>query len=82
MFELPTATGTFCPDFFAELNGGRVLLAEYNSEHLVEHEQQKKNVGERWEEKSGGKALFLWAVKKDEHGRVVHRQLQDKLDKQ
>ena len=30
---------------------------------------------------SGGKALFLWAVKKDEHGRDVHRQLQDKLAK-
>jgi type III restriction enzyme len=27
------------------------------------------------------KALFLWAVKKDEHGRGVHRQLQDKLAK-
>jgi hypothetical protein len=34
---------------------------------------------ERWEEKSGGKALFLWAVKKDEQGRSVHRQLRDKL---
>jgi type III restriction enzyme len=79
MFGLPTATGTFYPDFFAELLDGRVLLAEYKGEHLVEHEQQKKNIGERWEEKSGGKALFLWAVKKDEHGRDVHRQLQDKL---
>jgi type III restriction enzyme len=79
MFGLPTATGTFYPDFFAELNDERVLLVEYKGEHLVEHEQQKKNIGERWEEKSGGKALFLWAVKKDEHGRDVHRQLQDKL---
>ena len=85
MFELclglPTATGTFYPDFFAELNDGRVLLAEYKGEHLVEHEQQKKNIGERWEAKSGGKALFFWAVKKDEHGRDVHRQLEDKLGK-
>ena len=30
---------------------------------------------------SGGKALFLWTVKKDEQGRDVHRQLQDKLAK-
>jgi type III restriction enzyme len=81
MFGLPTATGTFYPDFFAELNDGRVLLVEYKGKHLVEHEQHKKNIGERWEEKSGGKALFLWAVKKDEHGRDVHRQLDDKLGK-
>ena len=79
MFGLPTATGTFYPDFVAELQDGRALIVEYKGEHLVEHEQQKKNIGERWEETSGGKALFLWAVKKDEHGRDVHRQLQDKL---
>jgi hypothetical protein len=36
-------------------------------------------IGERSEETSRGQALFLWAVKKDEHGRDVHRQLQDKL---
>jgi type III restriction enzyme len=81
MFGLPTATGTFYPDFVAELNDGRVLLAEYKGEHLIEHEQQKKNIGERWEETSHGEALFFWAVKKDEHGRDVHRQLQDKLAK-
>ena len=81
MFGLPIATGTFYPDFFAELHDGRVLLVEYKGEHLLEHEQQKKNIGERWEEKSGGKALFLWAVKKDEHGRNVHGQLEGKLTK-
>jgi hypothetical protein len=48
---------------------------------VIEHEQQKKNIGERWAETSCGKALFFWAVKKDEHGRDVHRQLQDKLAK-
>jgi len=50
-------------------------------EHLVEHEQQKKNIGGRWESQSGGKALFLWAVNKDAQGRDVYRQLQDKLAK-
>ena len=78
---LALATGTFYPDFFAKLNDGRVLLVEYKGEHLVEHEQQKKNIGERWESTSGGKALFFWAVKKDEHGRDVRRQLEDKLGK-
>jgi hypothetical protein len=79
MFDLPPATSTFHPDLFGELKDGRVLLVENKGEHLVEHEQQKKNIGERCEEKSGGKALFLWAVKKDEHGRNAYRQLQDKL---
>jgi type III restriction enzyme len=81
MFGLLITTGTFCLDFFAELNNGRVLLAEYKEEHPVEHEEQKKNIVERWEETSKGEALFLWAVKKDEHGRDVHRQLQDKVAK-
>ena len=57
--------------FFGVLDG--------QGEHLIEHEQQKKNIGERWEETRGGKVLFLWAVKKDEQGRDVRRQLQDKL---
>ena len=57
------------------------MVADYKGEHLIEHEQQKKNIGERWEEKSGGKALFLWTVKKDEHGCHEHRQLEDKLAK-
>ena len=82
MFGLPTATGMFYPDFFAELNDGRVLIVEYKGEHLIEHEQQKKNIGERWAEQSSGEALFFWAVKKDEQGRDVHRQLEDKLAKQ
>jgi len=81
MFGLPTATSTFYPDFSAKLNHGRIMLSEYKGEHQIEPEQQKKNIGERWEEKSGGKALFLWAVKKDEHGRDVHRQLRDKFAK-
>ena len=81
MLGLPTATGTFYPDFFAELSDERVLLVGYKGEHLVEHEQKKKNIGERWEAKSGGKALFFWAVKKDPQGRDVHRQLEDKVGK-
>jgi hypothetical protein len=39
----------------------------------------KNNIMQRWKETSSSKALFLWAVKKDEHGRDGHRQLQDKL---
>jgi hypothetical protein len=55
--------------------------ADYKGEHLVEHTERKKNIGERWAEQSGGKALFLWAVKNDKHGRAVRRHLEDKLAK-
>jgi type III restriction enzyme len=79
MFGLPTASGTFYPDFIAELDDGRILVAEYKGEHLIQHEQEKKNIGELWESKSKGKALFMWAVKKDAAGRDVHRQLEDKI---
>jgi type III restriction enzyme len=79
MFGLPTSSGTFYPDFIAELDDGRILVTEYKGEHLIQYEQEKKNVGELWENKSGGKTLFLWAIKKDAAGRDVHRQLEDKI---
>jgi type III restriction enzyme len=79
MFSLPTSSGKFYPDFVGELDDGRILIVEYKGEHLILYEQEKKNVGELWESKSGGKALFLWAVKRDEFGRDVHRQLEDKI---
>lgn len=79
MFSLPTSSGLFYPDFFAELDDGRSLLVEYKGEHLIQYDQEKKNIGELWEGKSKGKTLFLWAVKKDQAGRDVHRQLADKI---
>jgi hypothetical protein len=66
---------------YGDAESENLLIEEDKGEHLIEHEQQKKNIGERWAETSGGQALFFWAVKKDEHGRDVHRQLQDKLAK-
>ena len=56
-----------------------MLVIEYKGDFLIEHEQEKKNVGELWESKSGGKAAFLWAGKKDAQGRNPHLQLRDKL---
>jgi type III restriction enzyme len=79
MVSLPTSSGKFYPDFVGELDDGRSLIVEYKGEHLILYEQEKKNVGELWESKSSGKALFLWAVKRDEFGRDVHRQLEDKI---
>jgi type III restriction enzyme len=78
-FRLPLASGYFYPDFVTELKDGRILVVEYKGAHLLEYEQEKRNVGELWEEKSAGKALFLWAVERDPQSRDVYRQLENKL---
>jgi type III restriction enzyme len=61
------------------LNDGRIFVVEYKGEHLVEGAQEKKNIGGLWEEKSDGTALFLMAVKRDEKGRRVYIQIDDKV---
>lgn len=79
-FRLPLSSGKFFyPDFVALLNDGRVLVVEYKGEHLIEASQEKKNIGEKWEETSNNKALFIMAVKHDEKGRDVYRQIEDKV---
>jgi type III restriction enzyme len=79
MYGLPLSTGMFYPDFVAELDDGRILVAEFKGGHLIQYDQEKNSVGELWESKSGGKALFLWAVKKDAAGRDMYRQFTDKI---
>lgn len=79
MFRLPVPSGWFYPDFVAELDDGRMLVAEYKGEHLIEHDQKKKMAGELWAGQSGGQAVFWWAIKKDVAGRDVGCQLEDKL---
>ena len=74
-FRLPLANGYFYPDFVCELKDGRILVVEYKGAHLEEYEKEKRNVGELWQEKSQGKALFLWAVKEDDQNRDVYQQL-------
>ena len=81
LFRLPVPTGWFYPDFVAELDDGRMLVAEYKGEHLVEHDQKKKMAGELWARQSGGSGVFWWAVKKDAAGRDVGRQLEDQIGK-
>lgn len=61
---MPLAHGRFYPDFVAELQDGRILVMEHKGKHLVtaEEARQKANVGALWEERSGGKALFLMST--------------------
>ena len=80
-FSLPVSTGRFYPDFIAQLEDGRVLIIEYKGDILIDKksEVEKADIGRLWEQKSNGKALFLFAVKKDEQGRDVAGQIKDKL---
>lgn len=79
-FKLPLSTGYFYPDFVAELSDGRIMVVEYKGAPYVDLAQEKKNIGELWEERSGGKGLFLFAVEQDEKGRGLYRQIADKIN--
>ena len=48
----------------AELTDGRILVLEHKGEVYATNDDSKEkcNVGELWEEKSNGKAIFLMAV--------------------
>ena len=80
-FGLLTSKDKFYPDFVAKLKDGRILVVEYKGQHLASGDdaREKENIGALWEAKSGGKALFLMAVKVDDQGRDVQRQIQAKI---
>ena len=80
-FRLPKSSGYFYPDFVAELTDGRILVVEYKGEHLedMQSEQEKRDIGRLWADRSGRKALFLWAVKTDAAGQNVQQQIKTKV---
>ena len=63
-FWLPLAKTKFYPDFVAELSDGRILVVEHKGKVYATNDDSKEkcNVGDLWEEKSDGKALFLMTV--------------------
>ena len=81
-FWLPTASDYFYPDFVAELTDGRVLAVEYKGEpyRTNDDSREKRQVGHQWEQSSGGRCLFLFAVQRDDEGRDVFQQLTNKLN--
>jgi type III restriction enzyme len=66
-FSLPLSPGRFFPDFLAELYDGRIAIVEYKGGYLARgpDELHKKDVGEMWEARSGGKCVFVWVVDRD-----------------
>lgn len=80
-FRLPLSGGWFYPDFVAELSDGRLLVVEYKGEaYKTNDDSREKNaVGQVWAEKSGGRCLFLMAVKQDDRGQGVAAQIDQLL---
>ena len=80
-FWLPTATGKFYPDFIAQLEDGRLLVAEYKGAHIAEGTEtaEKRAIGELWQRKSNGRGIFV-VVEKSVNGRDMRQQLMDRID--
>ena len=77
-FWLPLSHSKFYPDFIAELTDGRRMAVEYKGAHLMADAKAKKLIGELWEEKSDGKAIF--AMPSQQEGRPsIEEQIREKL---
>lgn len=76
-FWLPTHKGKFYPDFVVKLTDGSYAAVEYKGEHLADgaDTEEKKLIGELWEEHHGGK--FLLATMRDGRGRNLETQIQE-----
>jgi type III restriction enzyme len=83
-FWLPTSSDRFYPDFVARLRDGRIFAIEYKGKMLDESSDtlEKKAIGELWEARSGGRCVFLMAVKTDDAGRSTLEQLKRKVAKE
>jgi len=66
-FWLPVSKGRFFPDFIAEMTDGRIAVIEYKGGHLRNdpHEIEKRQVGELWAAKSGGRCAFRFVYLND-----------------
>lgn len=74
-FWLPVGDSHFYPDFVVELKDGRLLVVEYKGREDAK-DARKHQIGDLWARGSHGKALFLWAKKKDDAGKNLAQQIQ------
>lgn len=79
-FSLPTASDRFYPDFVAELVDGRFLAVEHKGEVYATNDdsKEKRNVGELWQDRSGGKAIFLMTVV-ERGGPSISQQINERI---
>ncbi|MEW6712218.1 MAG: restriction endonuclease subunit R, partial [Candidatus Riflebacteria bacterium] len=66
-FWLQTSSDKFYPDFVCALEDGRFLVVEYKGADRWSNDdsQEKRMIGELWEERSNGKCLFIMPKGKD-----------------
>ncbi len=64
-FFLQKADGRFYPDFICKLEDGRILAVEYKGKDRWIGAKDDRDIGDLWEELSGGKCLFVMATDKD-----------------
>lgn len=66
-FWLQTTTDRFYPDFVCLLNDGRFLVVEYKgADRWTDADsREKRTLGELWEQRSGGKCLFIMPKGRD-----------------
>lgn len=58
-FFLPTTKIGFFPDFVCRLPTGQTLVVEYKGARDWDAAKSDRDIGELWEELSGGKCLFV-----------------------
>jgi type III restriction enzyme len=66
-FSLQTASDRFYPDFVCLMEDGRILVVEYKNtkDWELQDNQEKRQLGELWARRSGGKGLFIMPRGKD-----------------
>ena len=66
-FWLQTASDRFYPDFIVRLVNGVTVAVEYKGAHIANtrDSQEKKQIGELWAKRSGGKCRFAWVADRD-----------------
>lgn len=77
-FWLARATQRFYPDFIAQLPDDRLFVVEYKGGLTVKDADEHRAVGEKWEQASNGKCLFI-IVEKEKDGRDMRAQMLHKL---
>jgi type III restriction enzyme len=63
-FFLPTTKIGFFPDFVCRLPKGKTLVVEYKSTRDWDAAKSDRDIGELWEELSGGRCLFVMIKEK------------------
>jgi type III restriction enzyme len=82
-FWLPTSSDRFYPDFVAELDDGRLLVAEYKGANLYSNDdsREKRTIGEVWASASEGRCVFAMVTDAETAGLSVEKQLRQAVER-